>query len=121
MRNSLLPFGVTASPAFARASGFTTIRRTVQLTPRLSGRWRVTWVVERLDFFRGKDARVGVEKRLASFVQLVTHLLDDSNLSRVSGVAWCDFFQGEHARVAQRRTLQVGLHFFLEGQCCSFK
>ena len=67
--SSRLLFGVTASRVFVRASGFSTIRRTVQLTPRLSGRWRVTWVVERADFFRGEDARVGVAKRSALLVR----------------------------------------------------
>ena len=92
-----LTFGVTASRVFVRASGFRASRRTVQLTSRFSGR-----VVERADFFQGQRARVGVAKRSASLV------------------ASSDFFQGQRARVAQHRTVQVGPHFFLEGQCCSF-
>ncbi len=88
--SSRLTFGVTA---LALASGSMSSRRTVQLAPHFSGR-----VVERADFFRGEDARVGVAKselqngqRHSFDWSRTSRLLQPENLSRVSGVASSDF------------------------------
>ena len=89
--SSRLTFGVTA---LALASGSMSSHRTVQVTPRFSGR-----VVERADFFRGEHARVG-ECRA---VQVGPHFSGEVGAARPSGdapdfflrtapgVAWSDF------------------------------